>query len=55
LPECRLDLSQFDAKAANLNLVIHPPEEIEAAVGKLNSKIATLVHSGLLAGGERIG
>ena len=31
-PECRFDLSQLDAKAANLYLVINPPQKVEAAV-----------------------
>ena len=54
-PECRFDLSQLDAKAANLYLVINPPEKVEAAVRKLDSKIATLVDPGLRIAGKRIG
>jgi hypothetical protein len=55
LPESRLNLSQLDAKATNLNLVIHPPEEVEATVRELDGKIATPVHPGWRASGERIG
>ena len=36
----RFNLSQFDAKAANLYLVIDPAQEIDVAIGQLAHQVA---------------
>jgi hypothetical protein len=52
--ECRLDLSQLDAKAAYLDLVVIAAEKVEAAIRKLDRKIAALEKPPFRANGERV-
>ena len=50
----RLDLGGFDAKAADLELIVGAPEEHEAAIGQISRKVAGSIHArAWLAGGAR--
>jgi hypothetical protein len=55
LPERGFNLSQLDAVTANLDLIIHPPQKLEAAVLKLNRKITALVQPAFPIQAEGIG
>ncbi len=48
------DLTEFDAKAANLDLEVIAPEELDVAVGKPAAEVAGAVHAGVGFSGERI-
>src|SRR5256885_6634223 len=46
LAEQRLDLAQFNAVAAQLHLLVQPPEELEAAISTVARQVACLVEPG---------
>ncbi len=50
-----LDLAQLDTEAANLDLVIVAPQELDRAVGTPTPQIASAVHACAGVCGERVG
>src|SRR5713226_6404252 len=50
-----LDLAQFDADAANLDLIIHPPEELDVPVREEAAQVAGPVDPSLWVSGEGVG
>ena len=54
LAQDRLDLPQFDPETVDLDLVVHPAEKLDVAVGRVTGQIAGLVETsaGIIA--ERI-
>src|SRR2546426_1160051 len=54
MPQRRLDLAEFNAKATQLYLLIEPAQKFKTAVGQITNEIASLVKA--LAGNptERI-
>ena len=45
-PERRLDLAEFDAVAADLDLIVDPAEEVQTAVGAPGRQVAGAVEPG---------
>ena len=41
----RLDLAQFDAETAELDLMVGPAEELDTAVGQVSPQIAGSIHA----------
>ncbi len=54
-PERFFDLGRFDAEAADLDLLVGAPEELDRAVGQPACKVAGRVHPTTCDGLERIG
>src|SRR6185437_17091878 len=50
-----LDLAQFDAQAADLDLVVGPADEPDRAVGPAADQVAGLVQAGPRVRAERVG
>src|SRR4051812_42177564 len=53
--QSRLDFSQFDAEAADLDLVVDPPKAVERAVGPPTCEVARPVQPSARGLAERIG
>jgi len=51
----RFDLAQLDTKAADLDLVIEPPEELNAAIRSESNQITGAVEARAALTAERIG
>src|SRR6266704_2967431 len=50
-----LDLAQFDADAAHLDLIVHPPEELDLPVRQEAAQIASPVEPSLWVSREGVG
>ena len=53
--QCRFDLTQLDAEAAYLDLMVDASQELKLAVGPPPGEIARAVETGTRLGGERVG
>ena len=53
--EQRLDFARLDTKAANLDLLVTAPEELDAAIGKEAREVASLIEARARLRRERVG